>query len=76
MSKINDYIAANRIAVMKHRVRPLHHAAEIRRQRDVDNHIACQTEHMWYIARAVEQIAKKTVGFKHISPTESGKKGM
>lgn len=57
MSTLSEFIAANKLIVMKGRLRPIDHAAEIRRQKDVDNHIACQTEHMWYIARAVEKVA-------------------
>ena len=57
MTTLSKYIAANKLGVMKGRVRPLDHTLEIRRRNDLDNHIACQTEHLWHIARAVERIA-------------------
>lgn len=75
---INEWMSIQRVMVLKRKFHGLSAAdnqsviERDRRQRVYDNHVACQTEHLWYIARATEQIAEGR--FKKEHPTSSGRK--
>ena len=79
MDQFKTILWIRRLDIMKRNARRADYDAsvqqQVRKDSDYRNHIACQTEHLWYVARAVERIAKAMGTDKHEPPTATGKKG-